>query len=233
MRQARLIAWRDLRALYGTAYGYGLTAGFLGAAGVLLVLALRGGQARLDGWFAPLYVLLGVLAPLLAMRSFAEEERTGSLELLLTSPVRHRTLVAGKLLANLGMLGVLLLGTVVCPMLVGSMGGPDWGPVMTGYAGLVFVGVAFVSVSLATSAATSSQLVATTASAGLLLLLWFGAGVASGFQGTTRFVVEYLSPSTHVVGFLRGTLAIGDVAYFVTLTGLALAATVGILRARR
>ena len=160
MRQAMVIARRDVRSLYGTAYGYGLTAGFLATAGVLLVLALRGGQARLDGWFAPLFVLLGVLAPLLAMRSFAEEERTGSLELLLTSPVRHPVIVAGKLLANLAMLGVLLLGTVVCPLLVGSMGHPDWGPILTGYAGLVLVGVAFVAVSLATSAATSSQLVA-------------------------------------------------------------------------
>jgi ABC-2 type transport system permease protein len=233
VRQAIVIARRDVRSLYGTAYGYGLTAGFLAAAGVLLVLALRGGQARLDGWFAPLFVLLGILAPLLAMRSFAEEERTGSLELLLTSPVRHPVIVAGKLLANLAMLGLLLLGTIVCPLLVGSMGRPDWGPILTGYAGLVLVGIAFVAVSLATSAATSSQLVATTASAGLLLLLWFGAGVAAGFHGDVKFVATYLSPSTHVLGFLRGSLVVGDVAYFVTLASVAMVATVAILRARR
>jgi len=233
VRAAFVIGLRDLRATFGSAFGYGLAAGFLGMAGVLLVLALRAGEARLDGWFAPLFVVTGVLAALLTMRAFAEEERSGSLELLLTAPVPPWQVVLGKLLGALGVFLVVVAGTVACPLLVLSMGNPDVGPILTGYLGLVVVGVAFVSVGLAASAATSSQLVASATSAGLLLALWFGAGVSADLQGTTGTVLDYLSPSTHVTGFLRGTIALADVTYFVSLALVGLAAALIIVRTRR
>jgi ABC-2 type transport system permease protein len=227
------IAGRDVRATFGTPFGYGLTAGFLALAGLLLVLTLRDGEARLDGWFAPLFVVTGVLAALLTMRSFAEEERTGSLELLLTAPVGLWQVVTGKLLGLTAVLAAVLAGTIVAPLLVASMGDPDPGPILTGYLGLILVGVSFLAVGLAASAATSSQLVASAASAGLLLGLWFGAGLASGLTGRPRVVLEYLSPSTHVTGFLRGTVSVVDVTYFLSLAALGLLATGLIVRGRR
>ena len=95
MRQALTIAARDLRATYLSPFGVGCTAAFAALAGVLLVFDLRGNQARLDLWFSSLFVALGLLAALLAMRAFAEEERSGTLELLLTSPVRHWQVAVG------------------------------------------------------------------------------------------------------------------------------------------
>ena len=227
------IAAREFRATFGTTFGYGLTAGFLALAGILLVFALRGGEARLDAWFAWLFVALGVLAPLLAMRTFAEEERAGSLELLLTSPLRVGEVVAGKLAGVAGIFLLLVAGTLVCPWLVDRMGDPDGGPILTGYLGLVLVGVAFLSVGVAASAATSNQLVAAAACTGLLLALWFGAGLAGGLGGAPRTVLQYLSPSTHVTGFLRGTVAAADVAYFASVTLLGLAVAVSVVEARR
>lgn len=229
-----MIAGRELRSAFGTAFGFGLVAGFLAFAGLLLVLALRAGAARLDDWFAWLFIATGVLAPLLAMRTLADEERAGSLELLLTSPVRTAEVVGGKLLGVVSLFVLLVIGTLVCPWLVARMGNPDAGPIVTGYVGLVLVGVAFLSVGLAASAATANQLVAAAASAGLLLALWFGAGIADGLgDGTAPSVLRYLSPSTHVTGFLRGTLAAGDVAYFVSLAVVGVYAAVAIVEARR
>jgi ABC-2 type transport system permease protein len=229
-----VIAGRELRSAFGTAFGFGLVAGFLAFAGLLLVLAQRAGAARLDDWFAWLFIATGVLAPLLAMRTLADEERAGSLELLLTSPVRTAEVVGGKLLGVVSLFVLLVIGTLVCPWLVARMGNPDAGPIVTGYVGLVLVGVAFLSVGLAASAATANQLVAAAASAGLLLALWFGAGIADGLgDGAVRTVLRYLSPSTHVTGFLRGTLAAGDVAYFVSLAVVGVYAAVAIVEARR
>jgi ABC-2 type transport system permease protein len=233
MRRVAVIAGRELRATFGTAFGYGLVAGFLALAGLLLVLALRAGEARLDGWFAWLFVAVGILAPLLAMRTFAEEERAGSLELLLTSPVRTVEVVVGKLLGVTALFVLLVVGTLVCPWLLDRMGDPDAGPIVTGYVGLLLVGIAFLAVGLAASAATSNQLVAAAAAAGLLLALWFGAGVAEGLTGTPERVLRYLSPSTHVTGFLRGTLAAGDVAYFASVTVVGVLAAITIMEARR
>jgi ABC-2 type transport system permease protein len=233
MRSAITIAGREIRSTFGTPFGWGLAAGFLALAGVLLVLALRAGEARLDGWFGPLFVLAGVICPLLTMRSFAEEERSGSLELLLTAPVRRWQVVLGKLLGAGAVLGVLFAVTVTAPLLVASAGDPDAGPIYTGYIGLALAGVAFLAVGLAASSATSSQLVAAAISAGVLLGLWFGAGIADAFSGTARAVLRYLSPSTHVTGFLRGTLSLPDIVFFVSLAGVALWASVAILESRR
>jgi ABC-2 type transport system permease protein len=233
VRRVVVIAGRELRSTFGTAFGYGLVAGFLALAGLLLVLALRSGEARLDSWFAWLFVAVGVLAPMLAMRTFADEERAGSLELLLTSPVRTAEVVAGKLLGVTALFALLVAGTVVCPWLVMRMGDPDAGPIVTGYIGLALVGLAFLAVGLAASAATSNQLVAAAGGAGLLLALWFGAGVAAGLGGAPETVLRYLSPSTHVTGFLRGTLAGADIAYFLSLCAAGVVAAVAIVEARR
>ena len=160
MRQALTIAARDLRATYLTPFGFGCTAAFAALSGVLLVFDLRGNQARLDLWFAGLFIALGLLAALLTMRSFAEEERAGTLELLLTAPVRLWQVAVGKLLGVAGVLVALVAATVACPLLVAGMGDPDPGPILTGYTGVVLVGFAFVAVGLAVSAATANPLVA-------------------------------------------------------------------------
>ena len=92
------IARRDARAIWVSAFGVGCAAGFVAVSGVFLVVDLRSNQARLDQWFGSLFVVVALLASLLTVRSFAEEERTGSLELLLTMPVSPWQLVVGKLI---------------------------------------------------------------------------------------------------------------------------------------
>jgi ABC-2 type transport system permease protein len=233
MRQALTIAGRDLRATYLSAFGVGLTGAFAALAGVLLVFDLRGNQARLDLWFASLFVALGLLAALLAMRAFAEEERTGTLELLLTSPVRRWQVAVGKLLGVTGVLVAAIAATVACPLLVASMGNPDSGPIFTGYVGLFLVGVALLSVGLAVSAATSNPLVAAAGTAATLVALWLTGVLAGGLGGRPHLVLEYLSPTSHVTGFMRGTLAVADITYFFSLAVAGVAAVIAVLGSRR
>ena len=225
MRAAIAIASRDLRATFASPLGYGLVAGYLALAGFLLVIALRAGEARLDDWFAPLFILTGLLCSLLTMRVFAEEEHSGSLELLLTAPVRPGQVVAGKLLGVLAVLGVVVAATLTAPIVVTVLGDPDLGPIVSGYAGLLLLGIAFSAMGLVASAATASQLVAAASSAGMLLGLWFGAAAVGS--------LSYLSPSTHIGGFLRGTITLVDVVYFVSFAVVSAATATVVLRARR
>jgi ABC-2 type transport system permease protein len=233
IRPALTIAWRDLRATFLSPFGVGCTAAFVALSGVLLVLDLRPGQARLDNWFAPLFLVLGALASLLTMRSFADEERTGSLELLLTAPVTRWQVVAGKLLGVAGVLAAVTVASAVCPWLVTSMGHPDAGPIITGYVGMVLVGLAFIAVGLAVSTATGNPLVAAAGSMAILVTLWFGGFVAGGLTGRPHLLLLYLSPSSHVTGFLRGTLSLADIVYFVSFTVLGLTIAGSVLRWRR
>jgi ABC-2 type transport system permease protein len=227
------IARRDVRSIWLSAFGVGCGAAFVALAGVLLVIDLRADQAQLAQWFSPLFVVVALLASLLTVRSFAEEERTGSLELLLTMPVSRWQLVAGKVLGASAAVLVALAWTLVCPLLVAIEGHPDFGPILTGYVGLVLAGVAFVSLGTAVSAATGSFLVAAAGSAGVLMALWFGGLLATNLSGGLQTILGYLSPYDHVTGFLRGTLSISDAVYFLSLAVVGAMATRLVLEARR
>jgi ABC-2 type transport system permease protein len=122
---------------------------------------------------------------------------------------------------------------VVCPLLVAGMGHPDAGPIVTGYVGVVLVGTAFAAAGLAVSAATPNPLVAATGTSALLLGLWFGGLVGGGLAGRPRAVLDYLSPATHVTGFLRGTLGAVDVVYFVSFALLGVFSATSVLARRR
>jgi len=233
VRQAATIAARDLRATYVSAFGIGCTAAFAALAGVLLVFDLRGNQARLDLWFSSLFIALGLLAALLTQRAFAEEERAGTLELLLTSPVRFWQVAVGKLLGVCGVLLAAIAATLVCPILVSSMGNPDSGPIITGYIGLVLVGVGFLSIGLAVSATTPNPLVAAAGTAAVLVALWLAGVLAGGLGGGMHVVLEYLSPTSHVTGFLRGTLAVVDVAYWLSMAAIGVVGVIAVLAWRR
>jgi ABC-2 type transport system permease protein len=231
--RAAAIARRDLVATFVSPFGIGCTAAFAALSGVLLVVELRAGEARLDQWFAALFVALGLLAALLSTRAFADEERTGSLELLLTAPVSTWHVVIGKLAALAGVVAAVVAATLVCPWLVAQMGDPDLGPIVTGYVGMMLVGVTFAAVGVAVSASTANPLVSAAGSAGILAALWLCGVLAGGLHGTAQQVLRYASPASHVTGFLRGTLGLADVTYFLSLTVGAVASARWTIRARR
>lgn len=232
-RRVAAIARRDLAATFVSPFGVGCAAGFAALSGVILVVVLRAGEARLDEWFAALFVALGVLAALLSTRAFADEERTGSLELLLTAPVPAGQVVAGKLAGAAGVVAAVTATTLACPWLVASMGDPDPGPIVTGYAGMLLAGVAFAAVGVAVSATTANPLMAAGGSLAVLGGLWLCGVVGGGLHGAAQQVLRYVSPANHVTGFLRGTLASSDVAYFVSLTVVSVAAARWVVRVRR
>lgn len=227
------IAGRDVRAIGASAFGVGTTAGTAALSGAVLVIDLRGGQARLDQWFSALIVLVGLLAVLVATRSFSEEERRGSLELLLTAPVSRAQVAVGKLCGTWAALLGAVVATVGCPILVATVGQPDYGPIITGYVGLLATAVAFAALAAAAAAATSNPLTGAAGGAALLLALWACGVVSSGGRGRLHDVLTALSPTSHITGFLRGTLALPDLVYFGLMAAFGVGATITVLSWRR
>jgi ABC-2 type transport system permease protein len=227
------IAGRDVRAIGASAFGVGTMAGTAALSGAVLVVDLRAGQARLDQWFGALIVLVGLLSVLVATRSFSEEERRGSLELVLTAPVSRAQVAVGKLCGTWAVLVGAVVATVGCPILVAMVGHPDGGPIVTGYVGLLAAAVAFAALAAAASAATSNPLTGAAAGAAVLLALWASGVVTSGGRGRLHDVLTGLSPTTHITGFLRGTLALPDLVYFGLLAVFGLGATITVLSWRR
>lgn len=165
-------------------------------------------------------LLLLLLASVLTMRLLAEERKMGTLELLLTAPVRDSEVIMGKFLGSLGILTVMLALTFYYPILLMSFGDPDMGPIITGYLGLFLLGGASLAVGLFASSLTSNQLVAAMVAGGIIFSLWF-VGMAAGLLPEAMGdVISYLSLYYHFSSFLRGVIDTRGIIYYLSITVL-------------
>jgi ABC-2 type transport system permease protein len=183
--------------------------------------------------FHDMRLVLLLIAPLLTMRLFAEERRQGTLELLWTYPVSDAALVAGKFLAALVVLGVMLCLSAAFPVVLRFFYQPvAVGPVAAGFLGVFLLGASFLACGLFVSSLTDSQLVAGTVTFGLLLLLWVltwnQAAVAEGLLGTLTKVSLF----DRFFLFARGAIDSTDVAFFVLFVATFLFATLLSLESR-
>ena len=234
MYTAFTIARRELGAYFVSPIAYLVTAAFLTISGYLFSLSLFfSRQASLSGLFFNINFVLLFIAPLLTMRLLADEQKTGTIEVLLTAPVRDWEVVLGKFLAALALFGVMLLFTLYYPVILWRLGStPDIGPVVTGYLGLLlFAGATFALGTLASSL-TENQIVAAVLAFGFLLLLWLIDAAGNVAPGAAT-VLTALSLNGHFNDFARGAINLEDVVYYLSLTVGALFIATRILETRR
>ena len=234
MRTALVIARRELLAYFISPIAYMVSAVFLLIAGYLFSLILiQSQQATMEGLFFNIMVVLIFVVPLLTMRLLADEQKTGTLEILLTAPVRDWEVVLGKYLAAMGMFGVMLACTLYFPFILWRVGGsPDWGPILTGYLGLLLLTSAMMAIGTLTSAVTENQIVAAVLGFGILLLLWL-IDAAGNIATGSASVLTYLSLPTHYNDFARGAINLEDVVYYLSVTIAALFIATRMLETRR
>jgi ABC-2 type transport system permease protein len=172
--------------------------------------------------FSNISVILLLLMPLVTMRLFAEERRSGTIELLLTYPVRDGAVLAAKYLAALGLYGIVVYFARL-----------EWGPIFTGYLGLLLMGATFIAVGVFASSLTENQIVAAITTFGALLIFWILGWSADYAGGTAGKVLQFLSILEHNDSFSKGVLDTKDVLYYLNFTVLALFLTLRSLEARR
>ncbi|NTU59703.1 MAG: ABC transporter permease subunit [Deltaproteobacteria bacterium] len=186
--------------------------------------------------FAPTFqnvaVTLMLLVPIVTMRLLAEERKSRTAQLLLTSPVRLGEIVAGKFAAAVLLLAAILLSTLYMPLLVWAYGALDWGPIFTGYLGLVLLTGAFTAVGLFASSVTENQIVAAVVTFGLLLSFWV-LGWLGQQGGEAAAILGPLSLTSHLESFLEGTVELKDVVYYLSLIALGLFLTHRVLDSSR
>jgi ABC-2 type transport system permease protein len=183
--------------------------------------------------FSNMSVILLLLVPLITMRLFAEERRSGTIELLLTYPVRDGAVLVAKYLAALALYALMLGLTLLYPGIVAYFTRLEWGPLLTGYLGLLLMGATFLGVGIFASSLTENQIVASITTFGVLLFLWVIGWSAEYVGGSWGRVLSHLSLLDHFDTFARGVLDTKDVIYFVNATILALFLTLRSLEARR
>jgi ABC-2 type transport system permease protein len=171
----------------------------------------------------PLVTIMLFAAPALTMRSLAEEQKTGTLEILLTAPVRDWEVVIGKWLGSMFFIVIVLAVTWIYPIILNSIVDPgiDQGLLLTNYIGLLLMIGAFFAIGVAASSLFSNQIAAFFATMGILLVLWM-IGYPSAVLGDTGSIFHYLDMSGHFENFFRGVVELKDVVYYISVIALAL-----------
>jgi ABC-2 type transport system permease protein len=218
MKNVWAVAVRELRGYFLSPLAYVVIALFLALSGYLFALILANGrQASLQGLVQNVSVLYLFIVPAISMRLLAEEQRTGTIELLLTNPVQEWEIVTGKFVASVLLVVVMLGLTLLFPLFLFVFGNPDIGPMITGYLGILLQAAAFLSVGLWASSLTQNQIVAAIIAFALLLILWLSDNLGQFLGGTVGSIVSYTSVINHFQSFPQGVIQSNDVIYYVTL----------------
>jgi len=156
------------------------------------------------------------LVPLITMRLFAEEKRTGTIELLATSPVRDVEIIIGKWLASVLLYAGMLLLTALNFVWLFKYGHPDWKPLVVAYLGLFLQAGMLLAIGTFVSTLTRNQIIAGAATFGVCLLLWVMEWVSGYESATWAKVLAYLSVLTHFESFAKGLLSLKDAVFYVS-----------------
>ena len=232
MRKTWVIALKELRQFFDSLTAYILIVVFLGISGFFTWISGSDiffiGQATLQPFFSVAYWTLFFFIPALTMRMIAEENKSGTIELLLTKSVTDWEVVMGKFLACLILIGIALFLTLPYFITVSSIGNIDAGAVICGYLGLMLMSMVYISIGLFASSITSNQIVAFLVSLfiGVFFLIIFNV-LSADFTGLVGEILDYLNLQTHFESISRGVIDSKDLIYFlsITLFGLILAET--------
>lgn len=172
-------------------------------------------EVAIRSFFLNLSFILIFIAPLLTMRLYAEERKSGTLELLFTYPVTDAAAVAAKFAASVTAFLLMLAGTLPGIIAFALTATPAWKPILSGYLGVILLGCSFLSLGLFASSLTQNQIVAAVIAFGISLLLWFiGEAKALVGTGAAGSVLQYLSLTKHFEGLAKGVLDSRDVIFY-------------------
>ncbi len=245
MRNIWTIAKREYKVFFITPMAYVVSFAFLAILGYLFSVDLA--AAVLQSGFQPtapgveillgplIWMMLFIMMPAVTMRSLADEQRMGTLELLLTAPVRDWELVVGKWLGSILFVLTLVAMTWIYPVILNLIVDPglDFGQLVAGYLGIFLFAGALIAIGIAVSALFSNPNAALILNYVIVLLLWFIRPInQAGGEFGARFIT-YLNFIDHYINFFRGIIDLTDVIYYLSVTIFALFLGAIFVEARR
>lgn len=238
MKEIWILARRELRSFFNSLMAYILLVAFLGFSGFFTWISgadvFMVGQASLQSFFGIAYWTLFFFIPGLTMGQLAEENRSGTIELLMTKPITDWQVVIGKFLSTLLLIAIALAFTLPYYITVSTLGPIDHGAVWTGYLGLLLMSGAYIAIGLFASSLTKNQIVSFLLALliGILFHIVFGI-LSTSFTGFLGNLLHYLSLSTHYESISRGVVDTKDLIYFLSIIVMGLAAAEFVLTRKR
>jgi len=230
------ILLREIKSFFGSPIGYLVIAIFLLLNGLFLWVfegefnILKSGFADLSPFFTIAPWILIFLIPAVTMRSFSDERKQGTLELLLTKPLSAWQIVNGKFLGAMLLIVIAILPTLIYVKVISMLGMPagniDMGSTMGSYFGLLFLIASYTAIGVFTSSLSDNQIVSFIASVFLCFVFYFAfESLSTQLEGYGDFVA-YLGMESHFRSMGRGVLDTRDILYFISLSVLFLSLTV-------
>ncbi len=236
------IAQKELRSYFAKPVAYAVIGGFtllfavffISSLNIFLRVSLQAGMMQgapaininefmIRGLFGNTGVIMLFVLPMITMGSYAEEKRSGTIELLLSSPLTNVQIILGKFFGALSLFVIMLAATLIHMGVIFWYGEPELLPVLSGYLGLLLMGASFISVGLLISSTTKSQGVAAMITFATLLLFWIISWVGDPASGSTwSSVLAYLSVLDHFDDFSKGVIDTSHVTYYLSFIGLGL-----------
>lgn len=241
MRNALAVFHREVRSYFTSPIAYAVLAGFLLIAGYFFYAilssflqytmratmqaqyyrmappAINVNMMMLRPFFHNVAIVMVFAVPLITMRLYAEEKKTGTIELLLTSPIRSLETMLGKYFAAMVLYSTLIAATLVYQIILFSHGQPEVGQILTSYLGLILMGGAFIAIGVFVSALTENQIVAGFITIILLLFFWV-IGWAADFAGPVLgSLLQYISLLTHFDEFAKGVIDLKDILLYLSV----------------
>jgi len=235
MRNVLAIADREVRAYFASPIAYILIGFFLLPFGVFFYLYLDnflkqgmqmaqygGGSLSINqqvirGVLQNASVIILFIMPMITMRTYSEEKRSGTIELLLTSPVKDVEIILGKFFGALGLYATILFVTLLYMGILFYYGNPEWRPLISGYLGLLLMGGAFIAIGLLISSTTNNQIVAGVVTFVVFLLFWIIGWFGDTAGPTIGPITRWLSITEHFDDFSKGIIDTKHVLYYLSL----------------
>src|SRR5690349_19003573 len=240
MRNIAAIAQREIKAYFASPIAYVLIGFFAllfgwfyyvplaffieqsSQAGMNPTQALNINQMLVGPTLMNTTVIFLFLFPLITMRTYSEEKRSGTIELLLTSPVTDVEIILGKFFGAMLLYLAMLAVTLIHMGILFIAGDPEWKPIATGYLGLLMMGGCFLSLGLFISSLTKNQIVAAMATFAVFLMLWVISWISTFVGPTTQSVLQYLSLTGHFDDFAKGIIDTKHVIYYLSFMAFGL-----------
>ncbi len=253
MNGSWIIFKRDLTSFFVSPIAYVVTAIFLIITGILffsnvlwyvevsfrsmqnpyMVQNLNFANDFIRPLFVNISVILLFLTPALTMRTFSEEKRNGTYELLMTYPVRDAEVVIGKFMASFVFFVLMVILTFSFPAFLYIVGSPELGPILSAYLGFLLLGFVFISFGVFASALTENQIIAALTAFGFNLGLWIIGWLSPSNEGILSQILKYLSVVEHYDPLTKGVLNSSDLIYFLSVCGMCLFLTHRVLMSHK
>jgi gliding motility-associated transport system permease protein len=234
MRTTAAIFRREFKAYFNSPVAYFVITIFLVMVGILFFVPFFAqDRVSMRGFFSLVPFLFVFFAPAITMRLIAEERRSGTIEMLITMPVRDVDVILGKFFAAVALLLVALVLTLPYAITISIFGNLDWGPVWGGYLGLILMGSSYLAIGLLASSWTENQIVAFVIALFLSMFFLMVDRFMIFLPSAMSSVVDYLSFSAHFRNTARGVVDSRDVIFFLSFIVFSLFVTFRSLEARR